>query len=165
MCLWGCFQVRLAFESADSEALCLPQHGRATSNPLKADSFWCLAKLIQCLRFKNKIKFKKKNWVENNYFSLPACLQTGTLVFCLQTWTYIINLYLFCLLEIYWNSWWVTTIPHSWDCCCSIHLVSICLWLYFFLLLYSWHTALYIFRLNYMIWTTAPLHSSHTLVK
>ena len=25
-----------------------------------ADSFWCLAKLIQCLRFKNKIKLKKK---------------------------------------------------------------------------------------------------------
>ena len=24
-----------------------------------ADSFWCLAKLIQCFRFKNKIKFKK----------------------------------------------------------------------------------------------------------
>ena len=24
------------------------------------DSFWCLAKLIQCFRFKNKIKFKKK---------------------------------------------------------------------------------------------------------
>ena len=24
-----------------------------------ADSFWCLAKLIQCLRFKNKIKLKK----------------------------------------------------------------------------------------------------------
>ena len=22
--------------------------------------YWCLAKLIQCLRFKNKIKFKKK---------------------------------------------------------------------------------------------------------
>ena len=26
-----------------------------------ADSFWCLAKLIQCFRFKNKIKLKKKN--------------------------------------------------------------------------------------------------------
>ena len=24
-----------------------------------ADSLWCLAKLIQCLRFKNKIKLKK----------------------------------------------------------------------------------------------------------
>ena len=26
----------------------------------EADSFWCLAKLIQCFRFKNKIKLKKK---------------------------------------------------------------------------------------------------------
>ena len=25
------------------------------------DSFWCLAKLIQCFRFKNKIKLKKNN--------------------------------------------------------------------------------------------------------
>ena len=33
-----------------------------------ADSFWCLAKLIQCLRFKNKIKLKnlKKKW---SYFA------------------------------------------------------------------------------------------------
>ena len=28
-----------------------------------ADSFWCLAKLIQCLRFKNKIKLKKKTCI------------------------------------------------------------------------------------------------------
>ena len=32
-----------------------------------ADSFQCLAKLIQCFRFKNKIKLKKK---KNAYFHI-----------------------------------------------------------------------------------------------
>ena len=36
---------------------------RSTCIPV-VDSFWCLAKLIQCLRFKNKIKLKKKDMCE-----------------------------------------------------------------------------------------------------
>ena len=38
---------------------CLKILLRFISKPV-ADSFWCLAKLIQCFRFKNKIKLKKK---------------------------------------------------------------------------------------------------------
>ena len=49
---------------------------------------------IQSTKGLNRIK----SWVENNYLSLLACLQTGTLVFfCLQTWTYIISLLVFVL--------------------------------------------------------------------
>ena len=35
-----------------------------------ADSFWCLARLIQCLKFKNKIKLKKK-WIHHGYACVP----------------------------------------------------------------------------------------------
>ena len=43
-----------------------------------ADSFWCLAKLIQCFRFKNKIKKNKKK-KRNNYFLFRLDVTNGWL--------------------------------------------------------------------------------------
>ena len=70
-----------------------------------ADSFWYLAKLIQCLRFKNKIKLKKKDWrvetrfrnkntiqckeILNSFISIITSLQnifTDPASFLLRVW-------------------------------------------------------------------------------
>ena len=68
----------------------LPPHPRHPTPPL----FTLKRSLInQVISIKKKDLNRIKSSVENNYFSLPACLQTVTFVFfSLQSWTYIINL-------------------------------------------------------------------------
>ena len=48
------------------------------------DSFWCLAKLIQCFRFKNKIKLKKKNIQQK--INKDLCAMLNCLVMSDSSW-------------------------------------------------------------------------------
>ena len=67
--VWGCFWMRLTFESVDwVNQMALPNvGGRASSNPVKA---W----------------IELKGWVRDNSLSLLDCLLAGTLVIsCLRT--------------------------------------------------------------------------------
>ena len=61
-----------------------------------------MAKLIQCLRFKNKIKFKKKETIEKKRFIVGSLLE-GEDFFRRQEMFYFLSLFLKNLLILHWS--------------------------------------------------------------
>ena len=83
-----------------------------------ADSFWFLAKLIQCFRFKNKIKFKKKK--EYSVFS-----SKGYIAFIFRSLIHCC-LSFHCVLFFSWV-WWAFLWPLLWTLLSSALLISLLL--------------------------------------